>query len=514
MTLPLTSHWRQGSPYNDQCPELTPGADEHTVVGCVATAMAQIMYYWKWPNTGVGDGSVTYNYRWRNTWDEEPLTSNPGIPPGWAGRLEYNTNTLRLRMNGYWDQSLFEAAQVITQSSSYQNALESLWDRLTNASTNHYANFGATTYNWNLLTNVHTDPPDAGDVEVAKLSYHAGIAVDMDYGVRGSGTNMPPVVAALTDHFRYDSDATLDSRDIYVMTEEIQWLRPIEIAGFDASGGHAWVAYGYNKGTDPNRQFLMNLGWGGSSDGWYSCDKIFPDSQQHVTRIAPKDVVKFVGVTDPGDGSPGDPYQGIEEAVVEAPNEATLIFKTGSDNIFLAATLIISRPLTLKAQDATIRQRGMSATTDNTREQVAALKRPQPDERSDQSNGEPKLPQGVVLMAGLVGLVCAIRGGSSLYLAKARATREGKIAILVILIVVLLLTGMAYTHAQTGGYDLTWSMIGSGGGVSSGGNYALNSTIGQSAVGVASSGSYTLVGGFWSGAVVQYRVYLPMVLRE
>jgi hypothetical protein len=40
MVLPLTSHWHQGSPYNDQTPELTPGADEHTAVGCVATANA------------------------------------------------------------------------------------------------------------------------------------------------------------------------------------------------------------------------------------------------------------------------------------------------------------------------------------------------------------------------------------------------------------------------------------------------------------------------------------------
>ena len=33
-----------------------------------------------------------------------------------------------------------------------------------------------------------------------------------------------------------------------------------------------WVVYGYNARTDPNRQFLMSLGWGGSSDGWYTVD--------------------------------------------------------------------------------------------------------------------------------------------------------------------------------------------------------------------------------------------------
>ena len=42
----LTCQWDQGAPYNLQCP--TYGED-HCVTGCVATAMAQVMYYHKWP---------------------------------------------------------------------------------------------------------------------------------------------------------------------------------------------------------------------------------------------------------------------------------------------------------------------------------------------------------------------------------------------------------------------------------------------------------------------------------
>ena len=42
----LTSHWNQREPYNNKCP-LVGG--ERTLTGCVATAMAQIMYYHKWP---------------------------------------------------------------------------------------------------------------------------------------------------------------------------------------------------------------------------------------------------------------------------------------------------------------------------------------------------------------------------------------------------------------------------------------------------------------------------------
>ena len=42
----LDTHWAQGSPFNDLCPIVE---EERTVTGCVATAMAQIMYYHQWP---------------------------------------------------------------------------------------------------------------------------------------------------------------------------------------------------------------------------------------------------------------------------------------------------------------------------------------------------------------------------------------------------------------------------------------------------------------------------------
>ncbi len=366
MELDLTSQWSQGSPYNDQCPELTPGVDEHCVVGCVATAMSQIMYYWKWPNTGQSTGGTVYYYRWRNNWDEEPLAKDPKIPPNWAGggRLEWTAaGGDKLRMNGYWDNSLYGGAQNISDDADYLNALETLWNRLTQASTNCNANFGATNYNWSIIEDTHSDPPDNGDAEVAKLCYHAGIAVGMNYGIKSSGAYPSDVDDALEDHFRYDYDATYGTRNINTMTEEIQWLRPMEFSGYRADtlggGGHAWVVFGYNKTTDPDRQFKMNLGWGGFWDGWYSCDNVpefFNLKQHHVTRIAPLNVVKFVGDSNPGDGSPDDPYEDIEEAIAEVPDNATLIFKAGSDNTFSAPTLTIGKPLILKGKDVIIRK--------------------------------------------------------------------------------------------------------------------------------------------------------------
>lgn len=43
----IQTHWAQGSPYNDLCPEYGPG--RHSVTGCVATAMAQILKYYNYP---------------------------------------------------------------------------------------------------------------------------------------------------------------------------------------------------------------------------------------------------------------------------------------------------------------------------------------------------------------------------------------------------------------------------------------------------------------------------------
>lgn len=43
----LPSTWSQGEPYNNMCPFYK---GKRCVTGCVATAMAQVMYYWKYPN--------------------------------------------------------------------------------------------------------------------------------------------------------------------------------------------------------------------------------------------------------------------------------------------------------------------------------------------------------------------------------------------------------------------------------------------------------------------------------
>ena len=54
------TNWGQDDPYNLLCPTLSNG--KHAAAGCVATAMAQIMYYWQWPKVGVGSHSYNWTY--------------------------------------------------------------------------------------------------------------------------------------------------------------------------------------------------------------------------------------------------------------------------------------------------------------------------------------------------------------------------------------------------------------------------------------------------------------------
>lgn len=50
--------WNQSAPYNNDCPVIN---GENAVTGCVATAMAQLMSYYKYPTKGTGTVSVEVN---------------------------------------------------------------------------------------------------------------------------------------------------------------------------------------------------------------------------------------------------------------------------------------------------------------------------------------------------------------------------------------------------------------------------------------------------------------------
>lgn len=323
--LDLRTCWHQNEPYNNLCPN---GDGGRCVVGCVATAMSQIMKYWDWPPAGTSSSSYV--------WDGDQTR---------GGNVGGGTLTATYSDPYDWDNMANEYIQVPS---------------------------GFVDEDGNLLTQGQVNA-------VAEICYEAGVSVEMDYGVDGSSAGTDIVKIAFEKYFLYN--AIVENCDIEALTTDIQWLRPIWFRGGDQNGpasdpyrGHAWVIYGYNKGTDPSRQFLMNMGWGrNDAHLWFACDRIdtdgngvmdFWDGQRQVGQIAPTNV-KFVGADDNGDGSPGDPYKNINEAIDEAPDGATIIFKAGSVNTWKAKSkgniaplskndLVINRPFTLKGYNAII----------------------------------------------------------------------------------------------------------------------------------------------------------------
>ncbi len=204
----IQTTWDQDPGYNDLCP-YDYSANELTVTGCVATAMAQIMRYWEYPSHGIGSHSYT-----------------PSSHP------EYGTQSV---------------------------------------------NFAQQTYDW---TDMPLYSPNA---EIAKLMYHCGVSVDMDYNIAnngGSGAVTAYVANALKNYFGYQQ-STFRNKSNYSNSNWISMLkaeldngRPLQYSGRGSGGGHSFVCCGY----DSDNNFYFNWGWSGSNDGFYSLSNLVPGS--------------------------------------------------------------------------------------------------------------------------------------------------------------------------------------------------------------------------------------------
>jgi peptidase C10-like protein len=372
MLLNFTSSWSQGLAENYYCPNLEPGNKVLGVAaGCVAIAMAQIMKYWSWPTSGDGDGDITYDHRKQSPfWISDPYHVDPGIPsdPFWTSRLDWVDNgdgTGELSMMGYWDNTVVDSAD---DAGLPNVTIHNLYNRLFDDDEYRYVNFASQTYDYDIMVDnpSNTASPDVGELEVAKLCYHAGVAARMNYGYFGSGANDTTAKNALIDHFGFDPDIDLSSSISNInpndIINDLEWLRPVFISGYTAvtgGGGHAWVVTGY---TYASELFRMNFGWGGNCNDWYLIDGFddcytFDEWRRIMRDTAPKDVIKFVGGGSAGDGSPDDPYANIEEAIAEANlYNKTLVFKSGSTNPFYADEVILDQKCELRGLDVIIQK--------------------------------------------------------------------------------------------------------------------------------------------------------------
>jgi hypothetical protein len=84
-------------------------------------------------------------------------------------------------------------------------------------------------------------------------------------------------------------------------------------------------------------------------------------------------------------------------------------------------------------------------------------------------------------------------------------------ATLIALAAVLILVGVVWADGLP---TIDWWVIGGGGSSVSSGSYSLSGTVGQPIMGADLSGTRYLCSGFWCGAMPEYHVYLPLILRS
>ena len=168
----------------------------------------------------------------------------------------------------------------------------------------HSVNFGASTYNWANMPGGNLTQPNA---DVAQIMYHAGVAVDMDY--EAGASSAWPSAAAMNAYFRYRG--TVDvvsgnpaSHEGSIITSLFGGL-PVVLSTYT----HTVVAAGYRESPSP--YFYLNVGWGGSSSGWYNLDQIpggSPTIQKSLPYCAPLNWVYVDGA-----------YQGIRHGTLPQP---------------------------------------------------------------------------------------------------------------------------------------------------------------------------------------------------
>jgi len=93
----LFTKWSQGKYYNAHCPVDVAGSDGHVVVGCVATAIGQLINYFRYPSVGVGSYGYEHpTYGWLEVDFSEQHYDYDMMP---IFPTDYNDNLARLLYN-------------------------------------------------------------------------------------------------------------------------------------------------------------------------------------------------------------------------------------------------------------------------------------------------------------------------------------------------------------------------------------------------------------------------------
>lgn len=206
----LTCSWAQASPYNYYC---SMQVSSGVITGCVATAMAQVLYYLK-----------------------NPVVLNSSC----SG---YTTETLKKSVNGFssgrsydWDNMLDNySSQVWTQEN--RNAVALLM------------------YHCGIAVQMDYNTSSAG----------------------GSSAKNANIAPALNNYFGVNNcKATTSSFLINTMSQKLKDAiassTPVIVCGQRNNSGHCYVC----DGSNTSGYYHFNWGWGGSYNGYFSIDTMNP----------------------------------------------------------------------------------------------------------------------------------------------------------------------------------------------------------------------------------------------
>lgn len=221
----MTVKWNQTDPYNGKTPlgyYTNKKEGVHTVTGCVATAMAQVLYH------------------------------------------QHYVNATQAEIAGYKNLTSYKTSSGTT--------VELTIPTIPKGSALDWAN---------MVDSYDGSESQAQKDAVANLMLYCGAAVKMNYRLPengGSTASISSVPDAFKKYFGYSRGIRHISRSSYKNTEwddiiykEVAEGRPVIYQGLTAkNAGHAFLLHGY----DSDGKYAVNWGWGGNLDGNFYLDNL------------------------------------------------------------------------------------------------------------------------------------------------------------------------------------------------------------------------------------------------
>ena len=202
--------WNQGDPYNRMCPEYD-GVNK-AVTGCVATAMAQVMGYWKYPSQLQADipGYTTGTYN----------INVPGISKDTDGTYDWDNILPQYKSGNFNDDQANAVAKLM--------------------------------HHCGVAVQMNYGPSSGAFVNPERLSKYFGYDKDFMVKVRRESYSMQ------------EWNTLIDN--------ELIAKRPVLYSGQSSDGGHQFVC----DGSDGKGLYHINWGWSGYQDGYFDITILNP----------------------------------------------------------------------------------------------------------------------------------------------------------------------------------------------------------------------------------------------